>query len=46
MLQKNLMQFSGLVYGEDEEAGRAKVEDKARAMASADLKQACDLLGA
>ncbi len=27
------------------EAGRAKVEDKARALPSADLKKACDLLG-
>lgn len=44
--QKNLLQFSGLTYGEgDEEVGRAKVEDKARGMQSAELKTACDLLG-
>lgn len=45
--QPNLLKFSGLVYEAGEaESGRAKVEDKARAMPGADLKKACDLLGA
>lgn len=44
--QPNLLKFSGLVYEGDEEQGRAKVEDKALSMTSADLKAACDLLGA
>lgn len=45
--QPNLLKFSGLVYEAGEaEAGRTKVEDKARAMPGADLKKACDLLGA
>jgi hypothetical protein len=45
--QPNLLKFSGLVYeAGEEEAARAKVEDKARVLPLVELKKACDLLGA